>query len=1186
MEKSPGNLATLLLVGATVCMARPSTALGEGAVPLNCYVPIEGGWRLRIVTDAAGRLVCPPGQREPASGIGVLVPQARYGEGHAIAEGTDQGDDPRLHRRPLYPPADRTMVWSAEQTKKIERYAFRPLVLAYVEPRFLFDYHAAGGLLGHLFVGLAAEAGAAKWFHQWSELDVRYVDGRMEYALGDPAFPGVRVKLAAAPLAKSAGLVLKVAVIGQVKGGVLVWGYGGASAFFTNYAMTSPQFAFTPEQCAKDRVQWQERGFTLRRAFDKSDVVMKEPFAAARHLPGWEATVRGGSSWPGRSGFGDPKAFAASPAQLAQSAEWCADAAGKERRGCVAVQKLTLDGKAAECHLVVGMGGNIDEALRKPEAAWQSALARNRGIAERMTTQTPDPYLDAAVRMMAFANEGTWGDSAFVHGGWSWRFGYLGWRIWYGPDCYGWTGRVRRSIKNHIRLNLVRDGIDKGAIGSCLESGPGVYYNMNEVFLDHVRHYFDYTNDLELMGRVFPVLEGIVAWESRRLQPKNEYLYESALNTWISDSHWYTRGQCTQASAYMLRAHEFLASLAERLGKDPVPYQERAARIRAAMQQKLWVPRAGVFAEYLDTRGYGLLHTEPELATIYHSAEFGAADPLQVYQMLHWADRHLRVTDTPGGGRQYWSSNWFPNRGRTYTHSTYELAYGEELNFALTNYLAGRGDEAYALIRAAICGIFNGPTPGGLSCHSHADGRQRANDEFADASSMWGRAVAEGLFGIVPKRPDGVVELTPQLPSDWHEAEIKVPHFSYRMNRDQGKTTVAWTSPTPTAVHLRLPIRAGRIDRVSVNGSEGSCEVEPGVGLTWAKVRVPAATKGSVSIAYVPLEVPALAPRAVRQGDAVAIDLPKGADRAIDPQGVLEDGRLERSSLRGTVACEPGPALVFVAAGTSSCPMLIPVRLNVSPKVPEPRRVWAPPKVRDRDLERWALVDLSKTYNAALTEVLDKVVKATRPPPLPASQVGWGYWKSHLGQYHGGPMERESDAAWRDKVGPNGVAWTTDGIPFKTAKTGPNIGVVTLAGGFPADIAFPVGAAGKALYLMISGITFPAQSHVTNLRITLCYADGRQERRDLVSPFDIGDCWGKWCGRFHDTAANGFENIAGRHGPAGSAQVKDMTQPVAVDTEAHLVPFELRPGVRVASVRIEAIANDVVFGVMGATILR
>ena len=122
---------------------------------------------------------------------------------------------------------------------------------------------------------------------------------------------------------------------------------------------------------------------------------------------------------------------------------------------------------------------------------------------------------------------------------------------------------------------------------------------------------------------------------------------------------------------------------------------------------------------------------------------------------------------------------------------------------------------------------------------------------------------------------------------------------------------------------------------------------------------------------------------------------------------------------------------------------------------------------------------------------------------------------------------------------------------------------------------------------MISGATFPAQSHVVQLRVTLHYEDGTKHVRDMVSPFDIGDGWNTWLGRYHDTAANGFENIGGREGPAGSSEVKDMTKPIHVnDSEAHLVPFELEQGIRLRSVEMEAIANDVVFGVMGATILK
>jgi hypothetical protein len=201
---------------------------------------------------------------------------------------------------------------------------------------------------------------------------------------------------------------------------------------------------------------------------------------------------------------------------------------------------------------------------------------------------------------------------------------------------------------------------------------------------------------------------------------------------------------------------------------------------------------------------------------------------------------------------------------------------------------------------------------------------------------------------------------------------------------------------------------------------------------------------------------------------------------------------------------------------------------------------------------------------------------------MPSSQVGWGYWTDHLVSRATPPC----DEAWRKKIGEDGVGWTTDGIPFKSPKDGPNIAAVALYSRvFPASLSYPVKATGKTLYLMISGMTHPVQSHVENLRVTLKYADGKTDPHPLINPFDIGDCWSTWCNLFFDSAANRFENLGGRSGPPGSSQA-DLTKPVAIDTVAHLLAFDLRPGMELDSVELEAIANDVVFGVMGATLAK
>ena len=451
------------------------------------------------------------------------------------------------------------------------------------------------------------------------------------------------------------------------------------------------------------------------------------------------------------------------------------------------------------------------------------------------------------------------------------------------------------------------------------------------------------------MREIFPVLVGILDWENRRLQPGNECLYENSLNTWISDSHWYIQGQCAQASAYMLGANRFVADLARRLGKDPSPFEERARKVMAAMQLRLWQPRAGVFAEYRDTRGHGLLHPEPELPTIYHTAEFGAADPFQIHQMLNWVDSHLRAEATPGGGKLVWSSNWYPNRGRSYTHSTYEMAYGEELNLALTDYLVGRADDAYSILRATLCGIYNGPTPGGLSCHSYCDGRQRANDEFTDAISMWGRAVTEGLFGIVPKRSDGLVELSPQFPADWNVAEIKAPHFSYRWQRKAGTIAIDWNSPVETSVKLRLPLRAGSIGSIRVNGKLATGDITPGFdGLSWVQVRAPSARAGRIVVGYTPRDIRIPGEFSVRMGDTLKVKLP-GLQIADwhDPQGVLTNAQVARGGLEALVAGEPGQALAYVLAGMPPCATWLPVKFRVEPKSPAPPPVrWKAPAGR------------------------------------------------------------------------------------------------------------------------------------------------------------------------------------------------------------------------------------------------
>ena len=134
-------------------------------------------------------------------------------------------------------------------------------------------------------------------------------------------------------------------------------------------------------------------------------------------------------------------------------------------------------------------------------------------------------------------------------------------------------------------------------------------------------------------------------------------------------------------------------------------------------------------------------------------------------------------------------------------------------------------------------------------------------------------------------------------------------------------------------------------------------------------------------------------------------------------------------------------------------------------------------------------------------------------------------------------------------------------------------------------VIVPVGDTGRAAYLLITGITLPMQSHVENLRILIRYEDGVTEEHPLYNPDGIGDMWFTKFERYHDTPANGFENIGLGRGALSSAGL-DLTRQISTDLEAHILRFRLREGVAVKEIEMRIIANEVIFALMGVTLLE
>jgi hypothetical protein len=781
------------------------------------------------------------------------------------------------------------------------------MLLSGDRPAFTYISPPDIGKIGTLYIGIDTARGG-KWLDRFSQVSSLYQPGLTRHTLEDPAITSGTLEVTAVPLSSREGFALRLRWVKPPEEEVrLVVAFGGASGYGGNYDLQVEKLKLSSDDAARNVLHIWGKRFSLT-----SPALKGREIWGACDLPGqWEAKDAG-EVLPGPSAA---------------------------RRASPSKSPLAVFGGAwppaqGPVHLLFTMAGAqaLEEISAQPSQTFDQSVQFYRSLARRVEVKTPDPYFDLAVQAMAIADDGMWQPPSFVHGAMSWMQHYLGWRIWYGADAYGWHDRVLSSILAFAALQI-RSGDSRGAIPEMLEAPDSVFYNMDEVYLDHIYYHQLWTGDRSLLASLFPMIQGLLSWEKRRLDPDDNALFENCLNTWISDSHWYSGGDCTQASAYMFRGNQLAAEAAEAAGADPAPYRQQAERIRTAMNGKLWLASAGHFAEFVDRLGLGRIHTEPELPTIYHPIDFGLTDPFQAYQMLRFTETSLRnETGIPRGGRLVWSSNWAPNYNQHYTHSTYDLVFAENLNLAIAYYRAGQVDKAYDLVKGVYASMYQGGIPGGLSCHAYSNGQQRANEEFADAISMFARTAVEGVFGILPEMQHGIVTISPGFPRDWKEASISTPDLSYRFHKTETEISLQVETARPLRIRYRLPLFDASVAEAALDGSRVEARTLPGIGSSFVDFTAALATRGQFMVKLKPRPAALRAEPVVAVGERLTIETksaPLGEFK--DPQTILGEARSTDHSLTGIVGKNLGPHTLFVLVGGAGDSRWEPVNLEVRP---------------------------------------------------------------------------------------------------------------------------------------------------------------------------------------------------------------------------------------------------------------
>jgi beta-galactosidase len=1032
------------------------------------------------------------------------------------------------------------------------------------------------GPLGTLQGAVKTSAGLVR-LDEFSQRTMRYRPGRMEWDLADPRFTGLKLAMTATTVSEGDGFVVELKATGANPGDELLWRY------------------FPPDvrKGTPAAVKETDGGF---RAGEVEGVCGEKllrtaPIAIAE-----------------RTG-GIPPSRAKDPPIQGTGLEWV----------------VPLNG-AGGVHYVAVTGAGV----KKPVVAkksFEDGLARVMDLGDRVKAETPDPWFDAGVGASTAAMAGLYVAPNFVHGGSDWRNPYLGWRIMDGATAYGWHDRVAIAMEAKGKYQLTspngktepepdpsgaRQSSNSCFFGLGKIVSLGDHYDMQTQFFDQCVRDWRSTGDREFAAKLLPMLELHLQWAKECFDPEDRGLYESYLNSWPTDNQWYNGGGTSEESAYIYYQRRGAADLYRQLGKpeEAKKHDAEADKIAKAVDRVLWLPGKGRYGAYIEQSGLKRVHDDAWVYSEHLPIEAGLATPMQAWQAMYYTDREMEKYKFPYGGEMRQTSNWVPG-----TWSVRELYHGDNFAMALGYFLAGQGDEGWEMIKGAMReSMYGDPTvkhgywrvrpqiisPGGLS-------QPNCSIDFADITSMFCRAVTEGLFGYRPDYPNGVVTVAPSFPSAWDHASFRTPDYSILFKKDGDVDRYTVSLSRPARMQLRLPVSAERVVAVTVNGLqvgrpgpgrrgvEGTWTIEPWTGYGMLKLDLPATDKAEIVV-----ELHGRVPPV----QAITLEKKVGETKvivsAIDPQGCL-----------GPTAV-PGHRLAFAKVERGNVPFLQVYKVEVTDPEGDAERA-AKTLTKAPENAVWSPVAMTNLFNGDIREIFKQKYLSPRPNTVScrlayngitpwigaifgATTNGYDWGKitpvvqldkaaatdgaqEPFDTAQGSPARPTGESTGRAATPlaaavPESTIMTPQQAVFERPREGKNIAFTSLWDNWPRKVTVPVGKKGEALWLLICGSTNPMQGRIANAVITFRYADGKEERLDLVPP------WNFWSmlpfGIDYDYKKDGF------------ALPKEPPPQVQLgkNCRAMVYGWTLRPEVELRDVTLETLSQEVVIGLMGVSVMN
>jgi hypothetical protein len=1048
-----------------------------------------------------------------------------------------------------------------------DRYCNRPLYCRHIDAIALagdkpFALLASGkNTLGCLVVAFVRD-GRALWLQDASDITSRYHPGRMEWIIRDKSWGETVIHLELVPFSEGAGMALKALVTGSTKGDEIIWASGGVrqskiSALW-EFDMTSQKNVtigkdFLPAACSGNEVQTLEDVWILRSGPSGSPAsvgdcgVTNQPVVADGRL--WKDPLALRAS----KGSAEPVACGSLPVVTDQPIYWSLRDSG-----------LQNDSSA--------------------EKQFGSGVARAQEIEGRVSIDTPDAWLNAAVGASVNAMEGCFRKGMFTHAGMRWGVPLLGWRTLYGGTVYGshdevleQAGRcLAAQIKTSDKIaphadpatSLSSQAPDSRMFGKGrVDIYQPHHYDMQSQFFDQLIHAWRWTGDPELEKLLSPALDLHCDYIRECFDPSGKGIYESYANSWPTDDQWFNGGGTPEETAYAYTAERNAAEIAARSGNRTASNEHKATaeRIKGAFLDLLWIKEKGHPGAYREQGGLERLHESAWLNSIFCPIDAGLLNPEESAQAIDYTSRELERIHPGYGGEQCWPSNWLPS-----VWSVREMWPGDNYHLALACFQTGLPEEGWKLLRGTFPQqMLFGPVPGDMG---HAAGAT----DFNDCNGMFARAVVEGLFGYVPDYPNGRVRIRPGFPDSWNQASITTRDFSLSFQRDGNRDQLHITLTRKAVLELSLRVRTKSVRSVMVNGHPSKWNEVAGFGATIVKIDIPETMEADIRIELADRlpETPRLE-LSGKSGESLSIREPDGKLVGFhDPQGVLHDAGIHDGTLRGILTKNEGAHLLFglIRTGTT----LQWRRISVYITDPEAEL--------DRSRQRlesipqhaiWEPVSLDTQLNADVRDIFRQQYLSPRPNTcsLRLATDGCSTWQMILDKKNKPP---EIDVSLVSGLkGADGLIRTALGVPFLWPEGKENIAFTSLWDNWPHKIDFPVKRKAEEIWFLVCGSTNPMQVRIPNARIRIEYDDGKVEILDLIPPFNFWSLC-PFGGIDYDYNRDAFS----------LPKTPPATLQLGKNCRAIVLGHRLRTDVPVKKVTLEAQSQEVVIGLIGMTLMN